>query len=116
MFRLAWLTGANRAEVFCAVTRWFKYVDQHCHGSASHVDPAAFEDITMLVTPADAPLFDGPRQSLSLADAMQDRSVGWLSVAEDGTYLVPEFDAYFGQGAKRRAAEAKRRAKSRRKS
>ena len=42
--------------------------------------------------------------------------VGWLSVAEDGSITLPNFDAHNGETAKQRALTAKRVAKSKLKS
>lgn len=40
-------------------------------------------------------------------------TVGWLTLSEDGSYMMSNFDRHIGKGAKKRALDAERKRKSR---
>lgn len=91
--RIADLTGKHPEKVFCAVVRWFRWVDRHLEAGTT-ISRRAFRQRTRW-------------KDDSLADAMLTPEVDWLEVA--GENLRPTRPlTHFGTSEKARAQTAKR--------
>lgn len=94
---LAEETGETPERVFCAIVRWFKYVDKHYDGNATlSVTEDSFHRIAR---------WSGRK---SLAAACRHREVDWLEQTTDNRLRPTRPDSYFGRSAKQRHSDAKR--------
>ena len=104
ILRMSRITKRNSFSIFCAVVRWFWHVDRKQECERTGLDDDGFHRIAQ---------WRGRKGCPTLAEAMRDKHVQWLRLAEDGTLIVPNFEKYFGRGAKRRALEARRKLSAR---
>jgi len=96
---IADLTGKKPEAVYCAVMRWFFWVDRHVEQGVTSISRRAFRDETRW-------------RDDSLAEAMMDKRVDWLEERE-GRLWPTRLDEHFTQSAKVRALTGKRVARHR---
>jgi hypothetical protein len=97
---IADLLGIQPAHAFGSLFLVWRWFDQHTtEGNASYVTKVTIDRLS---------------GNAGFADAMV--KVGWLSVLDDGTVILPHFDRHNGETAKQRGLTAKRVAKSKAKS
>jgi hypothetical protein len=96
---VARLTGKPAEHVFACAVRWFRWVDQHCERPNTGLDAAALERIV-----------GWGGRATALVQAMKHERVAWLAENDLGEMEVCEYEGNFGQCARRRHLDAKRKA------
>lgn len=102
--RLSELTGVRREICFAAAVKWFWFVDSKCANECAGMRARSVDDVIDWVRPK---RLMSTAKCRSFAEAMMDKHVGWLSVAEDQTVIIEGFSKHFGKSAKRRALHAR---------
>lgn len=106
---LSALTGEDTFITVGRAIEWFRWIDQHLKGPDTNLKKRG---VNLIVgTGSQTRLRDG---CIDFASAMADEDVGWITVDEEGRVQVVMYEKNFGQSAKRRHLDARRKKDGRR--